>query len=116
MGILNGRGHELWGLCGGIAKHDALITGALILIGARIHPLGDMGRLLMQKVGDFNRFPMKFVLLIADVFDAISRDLLDLSHVMREFCFVTQAHFAANNNAVCGCECFSGHPCLWFFG
>ena len=75
-----------------------------------------MGRLLMQKVRDFNGFPMKFVLLIADVFDAISRDLLDLPHVVRQFCFVTQANFATNNNAISGGKCFSGHPRLWFFG
>ena len=70
----------------------------------------------MQKIGDFNGFPMKLVLLIADVFDATPSDLLNFPHMVRQFFFVTQANFAANNNAVCRGECFGGHPRLRFFG
>ena len=45
--------HLLLGLVGGITKHDALITGANILVGAvLVDTLGNVGRLLLETVDD----------------------------------------------------------------
>ena len=45
--------HLLLGLVGGIAKHDALITGANILVGAvLVDTLGNVGRLFFETVDD----------------------------------------------------------------
>ena len=43
--------HFLLGLIGGIAEHDALVTGADILIGAvLVDTLGNVGRLFLEAV------------------------------------------------------------------
>jgi len=40
--IVQGRGHQLRRLVAGIAEHDPLVTGALVLVAAFVHALGDM--------------------------------------------------------------------------
>ena len=40
----------------------------------------------MQQVGDLNRLMMKFLLLIANIFYAGARDLIDAPHIIFELC------------------------------
>ena len=60
-----------------MAEHDALVAGALVLVAAAIDALSDVGRLRMQQNLDVGLFPMKAVLLVADVLDGHARDVAD---------------------------------------
>ncbi len=71
-----------------MTKHDPLIARALFFLRRRIHPLRDMRRLGVQQIGDFNRFVMKFVLLIADIFDARSHDAIDILQIVLQLCLI----------------------------
>ncbi len=64
------------GLATGIAEHDTLIAGALILVALGIDALGDVGRLWMNEGLDLHLLPMKAVLLIADILDGVPHHLL----------------------------------------
>ena len=44
-----------------------------------------MRRLLVQQVGDLNCFVVELVLLVADIFDARARNLIDMAHVVFHF-------------------------------
>ncbi len=88
MGIVDRRRHQLGRLGAGIAEHDALVAGALFLVGAglqRIDTLRDVGRLRMQQHIDLGLLPVEALLLIADVADGHARDVRDpvLGHRLR---------------------------------
>ena len=63
------RRHELGRLAAGIAEHDALVAGALILVVGGIDALGDVGRLGVQQHVDLGILPVEPVLLVADGLD-----------------------------------------------
>ncbi len=49
VGEHHGEGHELLGLVGGVAEHQALVAGAHLLVGAvLVHARGDLRALLLQ--------------------------------------------------------------------
>ena len=111
VGILDRRGHQFWRLAAGIAEHDALIAGTIT-----VDALGDMGRLAVQVILHFQRVPVKFILLIADVLDAGADDVLHpVLHRLQRL-FVRQPNLAADHNAAGGGKGFAGDAGMGFFG
>jgi hypothetical protein len=81
----DGRGHQLRRLVAGIAEHQALVAGALLgglLAGglARVHALGDVGRLLRHQHVHEHLVGMEHVVVV-DVADAANRLAGDLHEV-----------------------------------
>ena len=111
MGILDRGGHQRLGLAAGIAEHDALIAGTVA-----VHTLGDMRRLLVQEVLDLQLFPVKLLLLITDILDAVAHDTVDAAHELLKLVLVRQPDFAANDHAVGGGEGLAGDPRQRLFG
>ena len=75
-----------------------------------------MRRLLVQQVRDLNCFVMELILLVADVFDARARNLIDAAHVIFQLVRIRQANLAADHNAVCGGERFCSDTRLRLLG
>ena len=48
VGVVDRRRHQLGRLVAGVAEHDALVAGALVLVAGGIDALGDVGRLAVQ--------------------------------------------------------------------
>jgi len=69
VGVIDRCRHQLFGLAHGVAEHDALVAGALILVALRIDADGDVGRLLMDVAFDLGMLPMETGLLVADLAD-----------------------------------------------
>ena len=119
MGKVDGRRHQLIGLGAGITEHNALVARTLVLVAGRVHALGDIGGLGVQVDGHVSVFPVKAILLVADVLHSGARDLFDMGLI--DFTFGAHqrrgtAHFARNDNAVgCG-QCLAGHTRLWIGG
>ncbi|DAZ98358.1 TPA: hypothetical protein N0F65_000677 [Lagenidium giganteum] len=69
--------HELLGLVGGIAEHDALVTGADILFSLRVNRLGDIWRLLLNGNNDVDGLVVEALgwVIVADVLDGVADDL-----------------------------------------
>ena len=67
MGVEDRRRHQLGGFVAGVAEHDALVAGALVLRGGGVDALGDVGRLGVQQHLDGGLVPVEAVLLVADV-------------------------------------------------
>ncbi|MNI36165.1 hypothetical protein D3C73_902080 [compost metagenome] len=78
VAVLQGGRHQLGRLVRGVAEHDALVARALVLVGAGVDALGDVGRLRVQVVLELERLPVEAVLLIADVLDHLADHGLDL--------------------------------------
>ena len=116
MGILDRRRHQLGRFAHGIAEHDALVAGAFVLVVGGIDALGDMGRLFMQKVGDLAGFPVEFLLLVADIADAIAGDLFDLLFHLGQARLVGQPDLTADHHTVGGGKGFAGDTGLGLFG
>ena len=116
MGVMDRCGHQFRRFIGGETKHNALIACAFVLVFRCVHALGDMGGLFVQQVGDFHGLPVEFVLLIADVANAIAGNLVNLAHIFGQLGLVRQAHLAADNDAVGGGKGFTGHAGFGFFG
>src|SRR5467141_5221382 len=77
VGVENRGRHELRRLLAGVAEHDALVAGALVLVAMGIDALGDIPGLLMDQNVHFGALPVKSILLVADGADGAARDLLD---------------------------------------
>ena len=116
VGELDRRGHQRVGFIRGIAEHDALIACALVLVGAGVHALCDMGGLLVQQVGDFAGGVVEFFLLIADVLDAGAGDVGDAFHIFGQLGLVRQTDLTADDDAVGRGESLAGDARLGFFG
>ncbi len=95
MRIIDRRRHQLGGLATGIAEHDALIAGTLVLIARGIDTLRDIGRLGMQQNFDIGILPMEARLLIADVLDRLPGCLFERGDGDR-----WAADFAGNDDPV----------------
>ena len=63
------RRHQLRRFGAGIAEHDALVAGALVLVAGGVDALGDVHRLRMEQDVDLRRLPVESLLLVADVLD-----------------------------------------------
>ena len=111
MRIMNGGGHQHIGFAAGIAEHQALIASAFIFIVARINTHRNIGRLFMQVILEFKMRMVKFVLLIADIFDRGAHCRLDRLHDAGQI-ILAGAHFAAQNHPVGGGKCLTGHTGL----
>ena len=77
MGIMERRRHQIGRLIGRVAKHDALVAGAFILVPGRIDALGDIGGLRVQQNFDLCRLPMETGLFVANVPDRLASRFLD---------------------------------------
>jgi hypothetical protein len=75
MRVVNRRRHQLRRLGAGIAEHDALVAGALVLVAGGIDALRDIGRLLVNVAGDLRHVPVEAFLLVADILDRLARHL-----------------------------------------
>ena len=73
--VVDRRRHQLRRLAAGIAEHDALVAGALVLVAGRVDALRDVGRLRVQQHLDLGGLPVEAVLLVADVLDRGARAL-----------------------------------------
>src|SRR5664279_3298096 len=69
MRIVDWRRHEFWCLPACVAEHNALITGAFILIASGIDALRDVGGLGVEQHFDLRVTPVKALLLITNIFD-----------------------------------------------
>ena len=73
MRVIDRRRHQLGRLAAGVAEHDALVAGALVLVAGGVDALGDVGGLRVQQHFDLGVAPMEAVLLVADVLDRRAR-------------------------------------------
>ena len=78
VAVIEGGRHQVGRLVGGIAEHDALVARAFILVGTRVHPLRDVGRLAVQAIDELEILPVETVLLVADFPDRLAHHTLDL--------------------------------------
>ena len=81
VGVEDRRRHQVRRFVGGVAEHDALVAGALFLVGAglqRVDALRDVGGLRMQQDLDVGGLPVKTFLLVADVLDRGAHHAFDL--------------------------------------
>ena len=90
MRQLNRHRHERLGLAGRVPEHHSLVAGAggvelvrrltLALLEPRIHALGDVGRLLVDRGEDGTGLMVEAVarVVVADLADRLARDLRDV--------------------------------------
>jgi hypothetical protein len=76
--ILDRRRHQLRRLVAGVAEHDALVAGALVLVVAGIDALGDVGRLLVHIAVDLGGLEVEAPLHVADLADGFAGGLAHL--------------------------------------
>ena len=76
--VVERRRHQFGRFAAGVAEHDALIAGALVLVAGGVHALRDVGGLRMQQDLDLRVAPVEPLLLVADVLDRLARRRLDL--------------------------------------
>ena len=105
--VVERRRHQFGRFAAGIAEHDALIAGALVLVAGGVHALRDVGGLRMQQDLDLRVAPVEPLLLVADVLDRLARRRLDL--LVRK---VGSADFPRDDHPVGRCESLAGDPDL----
>jgi hypothetical protein len=78
VGERNGKRHKIRGLIGSIAKHDALVTRAMILERAMVKALGNIGRLLLDSNEDVASLVVEALgrVVVANVLDGITDNFL----------------------------------------
>ena len=78
VGECNGERHIFWRLVSGIAKHNALVSRAVVLERAMVETLSNVGRLLLDGDEDVAGFVVKALgrVVIADVLDGIANNTL----------------------------------------
>ena len=103
VGVVDRRRHQFRRLAAGVAEHDALVAGALVLVAGGIDALGDVGRLGVEQNLDLGGLPVEAVLLVADVADGLAGKVLDLVEDR-----VGAAHFAGDDDAIGGGERLAG--------
>ena len=101
------RRHQLVGLVGRVAEHDALVARALLLAVGGVDALGDVLGLAVDVVVDAQGRPVEALLLVADVPHAVADDLLDPAEHL-----AGAAHLAADDDPVGGGEGLAGDPRL----
>ena len=96
------RGHHLTGLVAGVAEHDALVAGALLLLGFADDALVDVRRLFVDGRQDAARIAVELVLApgVADAVDDAARDGLHVDIRLR-------AHFTRHDHESRGAESFA---------
>ena len=78
VGEHDGEGHELLSLISGVAEHDTLVTSTVVLKGAVVKTLRDIGRLLLDGNEDVAGLVVEALggVVIADLLDGVADDLL----------------------------------------
>jgi hypothetical protein len=78
VGERDGEWHILWRLIGSIAKHDALVSRAVILERAMVETLGNVGRLLLNGYEDVAGFVVKALgrIVVANVLNGVADNVL----------------------------------------
>ena len=100
--------HQHIGLAAGIAEHQALVAGALVLVVATVDTHRDVGGLLVQVILEFEMGVMELVLLIADIGNGAADRALDGIHDARHL-VLGGAHFTADDHTVGGGEGLAGN-------
>ena len=103
VGVVDRRRHQLRGLVGRVAEHDALVARALLLAVGGVDALGDVLGLAVDVVVDAEVRPVEALLLVADVLDAVADDVLDVGEDV-----AGAADLAADDDAVGGREGLAG--------
>jgi hypothetical protein len=103
VGVVNRRRHQFGRLAAGIAEHDALVAGTLVLVAGGIDALGDVGRLGVQQDLDLGILPVEAFLLVADVADRLAGEAFDLAEDG-----LGAAHLAGDDHAVGGGKRLAG--------
>ena len=95
MRIVDRRRHQLGRFAAGIAEHNALVAGALVLVAGGIDARAMSTRLGMQQHLDIGVLPMKAILLVADRLDRLARRVFDRRERNRR-----AADFAGDHHAI----------------
>ena len=106
MGKVNGSRHQNIGLAAGVTEHDALVAGALILVAGGIDADGDIRRLSVNMVFEFQVLPVKTFLLVSDVADRRPGNVLDPLGGYR----IGAAHFAGDDQKIGRAKGLNRHP------
>src|SRR3546814_20291009 len=77
VAIVECRGHQVGGFVRRIAKHDALVARAFVLVRAFVDALRDMRRLAVEVVLEPELVPVETGLFIADFLDGFAPTRLD---------------------------------------
>jgi hypothetical protein len=101
------RGHQHLGFICGIAEHQALVAGTLLVIGSVIHTLGNVGRLLADGVEHGAGLAVEALvgMVIADVADDLAGQLFNVD-------IGFGGHFAGDHNHAGLDQRLAGHPRL----
>ena len=96
------RGHHLAGLVAGVAKHDALVAGALLLLGFAHDALVDVRRLFVNGRQNAARVAVELIVApgVADAVDHAARHALPVDIRLR-------AHFTRHDHESRGAEGFA---------
>ena len=108
MGIVERCRHQFRCFTAGVAEHDALVAGTLVLVARGVDALGDIARLGVQINLDRSLFPVKSGLLVADIFD---REACEMGNVIARD-RGRSAGLAGNHHAVRGRKRFARNPDL----
>ena len=106
--IMDRRRHQHICLAAGIAEHESLVAGALILVVAAVDAHRDVGGLFVKIVLEFEMRMMEFILLVADIGHRAAHSALNRVHDAGHLVF-RGADLPADDYTVCGCQCLAGH-------
>ena len=112
VGIEDRRRHQLRRLVGGVAEHDALVAGTLVLVLAGIDAPGDVGRLLVQQHLDLGVLPVKAGLRVADGLDRLARRVLD--QLVGDLAVRAGPHLAGDDHPIGGGQSLAGDARLGY--
>ena len=104
MGEMDRGRHQHLGLAAGVAEHQALVAGTLVLVASGVDALGDVRRLAVHVDLHLGLLPVKPLLLVANLTHAGARDLF--YHRVGDR--VGSPHFAGEHDAVGGAKGFDG--------
>ena len=84
VGVADGGRHQHVGLVGGVAEHQALVAGALLVVFALVHAHGDVRGLLADGVEHGAGLPVEAHVgaAVADVLDHLAGQRLVIDHGM----------------------------------
>ncbi len=97
--------HQYRGLFAGIAKHNALVTCALVFVASSVNALCDVCGLSMEVNGDVSIFPVESILLVANVFHGGARNFLNLLRCD----VIRSANLSSQYNPIGCCQRLTGY-------
>ena len=105
MRVVQRRRHQVRRFPAGIAEHDTLIAGTLILVAGLVHALGNIGGLGMQMAGNVGMAPGEAFLVIPDIANCHPRQV---DQQFRRHGF-WPPRFSGQDHAIGGDQGFAGH-------